>query len=192
MYPRICFFYLEDKAVSDNDKLEKKFNNIVLLTKKSIKRLKITMQYVFIALMEGAQHKALPAECQNLVHAAVTLDDLFHSPFSNYLAYEMLEMMINRLSLRYTYSFKNLKAKLELYKKDLVKFRKSTTLVIYCRVCSKMNSPQHNIPKHLLKKITTYKWSETITLEEVEQFRTRHARTYTLDQCALMVNFINN
>ena len=74
---------------------------------------------------------------------------------------------------------------MEAYKSDLRNFRMKTPLTLFCQT---QNRKRFNVSPEFLEMVAEFEWPETVTLEDVEQFRQQYARHYNLQQCAFMVD----
>ena len=74
------------------------------------------------------------------------------------------------------------------YKENIQRFRKSTPLVMFC-----MADPvplDEDPPRVFRRMVVQFDWPETVTLEDVENFRRRYAKSYDLKTTARMLNNI--
>ena len=168
------------------EKLQKHYIGLINTTKKLLKKLNITMTYLVIALTLNDGHRSLPKEFQDLLQRANTPEYFFSKLSVNYLAYHRVVAKLSHRK-KYQYSFRFLKARMNDYKKEVKMFRRSTTLAIFCRTIPNMDSRQTYIPSQMIKKVADHEWPATITLENVEEFRATHAKSYTLKECTMMV-----
>ncbi|CAI8049101.1 hypothetical protein GBAR_LOCUS27042 [Geodia barretti] len=76
------------------------------------------------------------------------------------------------------------KAQMEAYKSDLRQFRMKTPLTLFCHT---QKRKRINISLEFQQMVAEFEWPETVTLEDVEQFRQQYAYEYNLQQCTLMV-----
>ena len=104
----------------------------------------------------------------------------------SYLAYDLLYQLLEVLTLKED-SFSVVLEEMEEYKKDLEKFRKSTTLEVFC-----LAEPHRETdpPPDFRKMVVEHNWPNTVTLEDVELFRRSFQETYNLKKCALMVKSV--
>lgn len=102
----------------------------------------------------------------------------------NYLAYELLDHLITELEREHQ-DFKAVAGEMTLYKKDLEKFRKRTTLVLFCEADACL--PDKDPPENFKKVVVKFEWTKSTTLEDLEIFRKKYARGYNLPTCAMML-----
>ena len=76
---------------------------------------------------------------------------------------------------------------MERYKADLQKFRQCMTLKLFCQADT---STEYDPPPDFRKVVVEHDWPDTVTLEDVEKFRRRYARTYNLQTCAMMLHTV--
>ena len=107
----------------------------------------------------------------------------------NYLAYDLLHQLLEVLTTQFR-EFRTNSEVIAEYKKDLEEFKRNTPLKVFCKAEPMPFSQQDTPPPGFQEMVGEFKWSENVTLEEVEQFRKRYAREYNLEDCAMMVNSI--
>ena len=98
----------------------------------------------------------------------------------NYLSYHLLEYLAGEFNL------KDVKEKIEVYKSHLQNFRMRTSLIMFCKSQKRHQEP----PPDFKKFVVNFQWPEdmnTVTLEEVEEFRQKYAYQYRLRDFALMI-----
>ena len=79
----------------------------------------------------------------------------------------------------------DVKPEMNLYKSDLKQFRMKTPLKLFCKTQKRFVEP----PQDFQKVIAKYSWpsDRDVTLEDVEQFREKHACHYNLRNFAIMI-----
>ena len=82
------------------------------------------------------------------------------------------------------FDLKEVRDKLEAYNKDLQQFRKTTPLTLYCQSHKRRHIDP---PQDFQKVVGRFEWPESITLEDVENFRQEYAHQYSLHRCAMML-----
>ena len=109
----------------------------------------------------------------------------------NYLSFGLLHGLIDELFAKRN-EFTEVQKEMEEYKQDMQKFKKNTKLVLFCQVDYSMlaiNQPC-DLPPGFSKMVTEHKWPQTVTLQDVEEFRKRFLLTLRLPECAMVVNRI--
>ena len=96
----------------------------------------------------------------------------------NYLDPSLLDHLVRDFNLE------EVKGEMETYKSDLGQFRKNTPLTLFCRAQRKRSI---DLPPKFRKVIAEFKWPQTVTLEDVEQFRQEYASHYGLHEFAMML-----
>ena len=104
----------------------------------------------------------------------------------DYLSCDLLALVIRKLS-HHNSSFVSIDDNITVYKKDLLEFRRNTTLVFFCQA---VRVEDHDIPQELWKKVVEYPWHKPVTLEDVEMFRKCNTLSYKLQTLAMMVNCV--
>ena len=107
----------------------------------------------------------------------------------NYLAYDLLYQLIEVLHQIHK-EFKPTHEDMVAYKKYLEEFRKHTSLKVFCEVQQDPLTEKDEPPSGFKSMVVQFKWAKDVTLEEVERFRRSYARSYKLNECAMMVNRI--
>ena len=106
----------------------------------------------------------------------------------NYLAYDLLDQLIEELTLKYDiilFVYRNVFEEMAEYKREIQKFRKRTTLKLFCQA---MPHSVEDLPPGFRTRVIKHKWPNTITLEDVEVFRKCFLFTHDLRVCATMVS----
>ena len=76
------------------------------------------------------------------------------------------------------------KQRMQTYESDLQWFRKNTPLKEFCEVCPMVHK---DIPPDFKTLVSKHEWSGC-NLEDVEVFRKKFARNYSLSDCAMMLS----
>ena len=100
----------------------------------------------------------------------------------NYLDPSLLECLVRKLDLD------EVKVDVETYRSELQQFRIITPLHLFCQAQRKK---EMKVPPDFQEVVTKFKWSETVTLEVVEQFRQKYASHYNLHEFAMMLAEVN-
>ena len=173
---------------SEIEGFNQRFNSMKELTIDCLEKCKITVIKVVLMLTSIVTldwHRIfLKEKCKDLKECK-THDDLFIELnfYWNYLAYDLFHQLLKQLTFRDS-SFESIAGEMAVYKKDLKKFRKRTTLKLFCLAVPYTNK---HPPPGFSNMVTTHKWPDTITLEHVENFRKRFINTFNLQQCAMIV-----
>ena len=101
----------------------------------------------------------------------------------NYLSYHLLDKLLDEL-IEENQKFRTIKEDMKVYKEDIQKFRKSTTLALYCKA---VPHSYCDPPPGFNEIVIKHQWPATVTLEDVEKFRERFMCTLNLKDCAAMV-----
>ena len=107
----------------------------------------------------------------------------------NYLAYDLLFQLIEVLATQYD-RFRTISEDMAAYKRDIERFKSTTSLRLFCESEIVPFSSQTDPPPGFRDMVVRFNWSENVTLEEVERFRRRYCQLYKLERCAMMVNSI--
>ena len=99
----------------------------------------------------------------------------------NYLSYHLLDYLGNEFDLV------EMKGKMMIYKSDLQQFRKKTPLALFCQTQKRKRMKP---TAEFREMVAEFVWSESITLEDVEQFRQEYSTHYNLRECAIMIAHI--
>ena len=59
-----------------------------------------------------------------------------------------------------------------------------TLLTLFCHT---QKRKRFNLSPEFQQMVAEFEWPETVTLEDVEQFRQQYAYEYNLEQCALLM-----
>ena len=73
------------------------------------------------------------------------------------------------------------------YKEYVNKFRKNTTLELFC--LAQPNSKE-DPPPGFRTMVVKHTWPNTVTLEDVEKFQQHYAQAYNFQRCAMIFNSI--
>ena len=96
----------------------------------------------------------------------------------NYLDPGLLDRMANILQLE------EVKGKMDTYKSDLQQFRKKIPLTVFC---ASHKERKRELPPKFEEIAADFNWTETVTLESVEQFRQEYASHYRMHEFAMML-----
>ena len=141
--------------------------------------------YMLTAILSVDEHKKFLEEKHKVLRKCDDHWELFGelNLYWNYLAYDLFHQLLKQLTEK-NKSFESIAGEMAVYKKDLKKFRKRTTLKLFCQAVPYTNKDP---PPGFSNMVTTHKWLDTITLEHVENFRKRFVNTFNLQQCAMIV-----
>lgn len=171
--------------------LHERFNNVMESTLHILERSKITVgRVVFLlsTILNIDGHRTFLTENKRKLYKCETHEKLFGelNMYWDYLAFDLLEQLINELARNYR-AFCRVKIKMQGYSNDLAKFRRRTTLKLFCEMYpSKEDTPPPGFKKIVFK----HQWPQTVTLEAVEKFRNCYTRKYNLKKCALMLKSV--
>ena len=164
--------------------IEDRFNKMKWATRDSLKKLKIPVERIVDALGDlpaddVPEHKQFQETHLHSLYGAPDHNQLFGrlSPHVNYLSYHLLDHLIAKFDL-------GIKGEMEIYKKDLQKFRGGTPLKLFCQTQKKRKIM---LSKEFRGVVAEFEWPDDVTLEVVEQFRQEYACHYKLRECAMMV-----
>ena len=126
-------------------------------------------------------HKAL-RQCEDHLELFGSLNFYW-----NYLAPDLLDHLITGLAKKHDW-FQTVAGEMAVYWKVLEEFKKGTTLMLFVEADPYTLDEDH--PPGFRKMVVKFDWPETATLEDVEKFRRRHASSYDLQTCVMMLNSI--
>ena len=106
----------------------------------------------------------------------------------NYLSPDLLDQLLEELIQKES-SFESIIEEMEKYKTHLQKFRQRTKLKVFCQADT---STECDPPPEFRKIAVKHDWSDTVTLEDVENFRRCYSQTYNLRKCAMMLHRIGS
>ena len=152
----------------------------------------MTLVYMLMEIRAVEQHKVFPQE--RLIDKSLRQCEDHWELFGmlnlywNYLSPDLLDQLLKELILKES-SFLAIGEEMEKYKTDLQNFRQRTTLKLFCQADT---STECEPPPGFQKMVIKHEWPDTVTLEDVEQFRQRYARpyAYSLQTCAIMLHSI--
>jgi hypothetical protein len=179
--------------------LHQRFNSIKESTIKCLEKFRITVVSVVYMLTSvlfvfehkdflGKKHKAL-CQCEDHWELFGELN-----LYWNYLSYSLMDGLVGQLVHRNS-AFITIQEQMTVYKEDMLEFRRRTTLVLFCKVSPTILRISEADPSgisevDLQKMVTEHQWPQTVTLEDVEQFRKGFLQTFSLPECAVMVHRI--
>ena len=133
------------------------------------------------------EHKTFLEENHNDLHECKNKLFSLLNFYWNYLACDLLDQLIRKELIWRDTMFEKVGRDMTKHSQDMEDFRKRTTLKLFCQVvqCKKIDPPPG-----FNTMVTEHNWPNTITLEDVEQFRKRFIETFNLQQCAMMVDSI--
>ena len=168
-------------------RFEKRFKELKIATRESLKRKGVTVEQVADALTslpadDVEEHKQF-LESQSRISAlyqATDHSELFAAMtnYWNYLSYHLLDFLIQDFELE------GVKGEMETYKADLQRFRMKTPLKLFYKSQKKRHIEP---PPKFSKVVAKFEWPDDVTLEVVEQFRQEYACYYSLRECAMML-----
>lgn len=184
-----------DAVIALEEEIEgyhERFNSIKELTIQGLDKCGVAvMSVVFILtnirvvsgnmkLFLKENHKAL-RQCEDHLELFGSLNFYW-----NYLAYDLLDYLIKDLAKKHKF-FQSVSGEMAVYKIDIQKFRKRTTLELFC----KTEPPSmEDSPAGFVKMVARFNWPKKSTLDDVENFRIQYARCYDLPTCAMMLDSI--
>ena len=165
--------------------LDKRFNNLKDVTRECLEKRQVVVSKVANALTslspdEEEHHKMFLQNNVEKICTAVNHSVLFcHMNFHwNYLDPSLLEYLVRKFDL------KEVKVHIETYGMQLQQFRIMTPLHLFCQAQRKKKI---KFSPDFWEVVIDFKWSETVTLEVVEQFRQEYASHYNLYKFAMML-----
>ena len=169
----------------------RRFNCVKESTIKCLEKCHIAVRivvYMLTAILSVDEHKRFLEEKHKELRKCDDHWELFGELdfYWNYLTCDCLDELIEELTVK-NKAFLSIAREMAVYKRDLQEFRKRTTLELFCLTVPYTNKDP---PPGFRKMVTTHKWPDAITLEDVETFRKCFVITYNLQQCAMMVNSI--
>lgn len=141
--------------------------------------------YLLTTVLSISEHSKYLEEKQKVLRKSEDHLELFGhlNLYWNYLSFDLFDGLIDELSQENS-GFNWIKEEMEKYKKEMQKFKESTTLVLFCEV---QQPTEADPPPGFRKLVTEHQWPETVTLKDVEDFRKRFLHTLGLPECAMMV-----
>ena len=163
-----------------------KDSTIECLEKFKITVLKVAFWLTSIKALD--EHEIFLKDNHEKIHSCRHHSELFSflNFYWSYLAFDLLHQLLEVLTNKEN-SFSSLLEEMELYKRDIEQFRRSTTLELFCQA-----EPHREVdaPPGFRKMVSDHNWPNTVTLEDVERFRNRIQQIYDLKKCALMVKSV--
>ena len=167
------------------DELEKKFDNLAVITEECIEKRKIIVKkvvHVLTMLSPDAddRHKFfLEKNCRDLV-ASVSNSEVFArmNLHWNYLDPSLLDHFVRKLNLD------EVKDLINTYKSDLKRFRMKTPVFLFC--CAQKRKSIKPVPE-FQEVVAKFNWTDKVTMEVVERFRQEYASYYALYECAMLI-----
>ena len=176
--------YIQD----DIRQFEKRFNALKKSTRECLERLRVPVKEVAVALTslpadDMDEHKLFLKENKTDIYRALDHSELFGTlDFHwNYQNPQLLDHIIREFNLE------GVKSEMKTYKEDLQQFRKKTPLKLFCQSQKKKHIEP---PPDFLKIVAKFDWPDTLTLEDVEEFRQKYACHYSLRECAMMLDML--
>ena len=123
--------------------------------------------------------KPLATVLLKVIHNLESLGAMIY--YWHYLCYDMLKYLA--LS---SFNLHDVQMPFEIYETKINKFRRQTTMVAFCdteirrRVC----------PPQYVEIVTQFQWSETDTLQRLEDFRMDYLRHYHLHSYSMILGFV--
>ena len=148
----------------------------------------MTVVYMLTEIRAVDQHKVFLEEKHKSLRQCEDHLELFCllNLYWNYLSPDLLDQLLEELIQKES-SFETIVNEMEKYKTDLQKFRQQTTLKLFCQADT---STECDPPPEFRKIVVKHDWPDTVTLEDVEEFRRRYSQTYNLRKCAMMLHSI--
>ena len=185
-YYGLTFFADHEQQVQQEiSHFEGRFNQLKIdcrngLTKKNIPVPQVVNALTDLPADDVHEHKHFLKSHMSIYYQANDHAELigqlsFHM---NYLSHHLLDYLGNEFGLV------EVKGKMTIYKSDLQQFRKKTPLILFCRIQRRRRRrPQEGFNEMVVE----FDWGESVTLEDVEQFRQVYASEYSLHNCAMMI-----
>ena len=172
------------------DELEKKFDDLTVITEECIEKRKIRVKKVVHVLTMLApdaddRHKFfLEEKCGDLV-ASVSNSEVFlrMNLHWSYLDPSLLDHFVRKLNLD------EVKNPMNAYKSDLKRFRMKTTLFLFC--CAHKKKSIEPVPG-FQEVVAKFNWTDKVTMEAVERFRQEYVSKYNLYECAMLITQVHS
>ena len=169
--------------------LHRRFNSIKELTINCLEKCRIavtTVVYLLTSILGVGEHKKFLEDKHKVLRKSEDHLELFGelNLYWNYLSFDLLDELIDEL-IEKNSEFKEIKKEMEEHKEEMKRFRKSTTLVLFCQAINPHVGAV--LPPGFQKMVTEHQWPETVTLKDVEEFRKSFLLELQLPKCALMV-----
>ena len=169
----------------------RRFNSMKMKTVEFLEKFGIAVKTVVFLLTSifavTGEHKMFLKENHKSLRQCEDHQELFGmlNFYWNYLSPDLLDKLLEELIQKES-SFEAIGEEMRNYKADLQKFRQRTTLKLFCQADT-FSTECDPPPPEFRKMVVTHEWTDTVTLEDVEKFRQRYARTYNLQTCAIML-----
>ena len=169
--------------------LHKNFSSLVHKTLRCLNQSIITTMHLIVTLTSTLAvdaHKQYLKRQHHKFQKCTTHTDVFYqlNLYWDYLSCDLLDKLIVQLS--YTdKQFKPLKTEMGQYKRKMQRFRRHTTLILFCTV---NKGREDTIPQAFKRNVYHALRQKDVTLDHVEKFREDYARTLNLKKCARMVH----
>lgn len=167
--------------------LEQKFNSLKnstleILESRNINVKKVVQCLTDLPADDMPEHKMFLDEHIITLLKEETHLELFHHMNLNYLAYQLLEHIINRISTKI--SIEEVKGEMDMYKSELQHFLWNTPLDIFCESQTKRAV---NLPPGFMEMVVEFGWPGNVPLGVVEEFRQQYAYHYNLREFLMML-----
>ena len=179
--------------------LKGRFNAMKISTVKWLERLQVNVTAIVHILMSLRidDHEVFLEEDRERFNQCQNHWELFGilNFYWNYLSYYLLVHLIKKVSGAHQSDIKekiakqSLEEQMSLYKGDLAQFRKKTSVLMFCQA-EKWRVRVEDPPPGFRALVVDYNWSNTPTLDDVENFRQSYVRHYKLQEYAMILNSI--
>ena len=178
-----------EEVQAEVEDLHRRFNSLKMTTIQGLERCQIAVirvVYILTTILAVYEHKEYLEEKQKSLSESKNHWELFGklNLYWTYLSCDLLEHLIKELTLINKW-FCKVAQETALYMKDLEKFRKHTTLILFCEAYPR--TLDKDPPPGFRKMVVEFELPEMTTLEDVEKFRRRYAGSYNLQTCAMMI-----
>lgn len=177
--------------------LHRKFNSMKITTIECLEKCNVTVikaVYFLTAALALVENRPYLKKKLGFLRKSEDHWDLFGKLnfYWNYLSFGLFASLVEELAA-WDSAFQAINVEMDEYKADMTTFRKSTTLELFCRLdpsLSQINSPVKAPPEFNKEMVTTHEWPNTVTLEDVEEFRKSFLKLFNLPDCAMVIHSI--
>ena len=186
---------VEGEVKEKVENFSKRFNEMTIDTRVALQKSNTTPKEVIVLFtMPSAYLETRDAHMEFLdtLNTAADILDLFIAlnKYWDHFNYHLLEHLITATGIEVYIDREkcvHLQEAMEQYIKEMDVFRRQTTLGVYCKVFVKQKK---EVPKNFRELVTKHDWSETNTLQDVEDFRQKVAQEYQLHKCLVFFKSI--
>lgn len=170
-------------------RFQKRFHELKNSARECLEKYGVTVKRVADSLTslpadDEEEHKQFLESHVSVLFNASNHSELFGTMnfHWNYLNYHLLDHVVEEFDLEVV------KGEMEIFKKDLQRFREKTPLTLFCQAQRRRHVEP---PAEFRQLVVEFDWPDEVMLEDVEKFRQEYAYHYSLRECALMLAVVH-